>query len=262
MVIYYKNTVQKGGRRGLLSATMLVAALLVLDVVTGGAVRAQVRFAGAVGTRVLASAGDSIGHGVAFFFHSPLRAQNQALTAELARLSERAGKADALQQENDELRALVDLTQISPGITAPVISSLNASAYGTFIIGVGTGTSIARGDIVLTEGGFVVGRISDIGENTALVAEALAPGASFEGKLNGASVLIEGQGGGNGRADAPRGLAVAVGDVVVSPQFGEHPIGIVGAVASSSASASQSVYVRLPAGLSSIQFVYVASSGT
>ncbi|MBI4088263.1 hypothetical protein HY418_02695 [Candidatus Kaiserbacteria bacterium] len=254
--MYYRRTVREGGRRRLAVATVFVAIVLVADIVSGGFVRDQVRFAGAMVSSWAGSVGQTLESSGIFFWNSSGR-ENKTFAEQLSFLSERAAEADALRDENDQLRTLVHLAEKEQGMTAPVVSSLYASPYGTFLIGIGDGGNVARGDLVLTGGGFVVGQVNDTGAGTALVSETLAPGASVEAVLNGAAVLVEGQGGGNGRVQAPRGLSVVIGDAVIAPQFGQRPIGIVGAVASSSAGASQDIYIRLPSGFAGLQFVYV-----
>ncbi|MDP2649090.1 MAG: rod shape-determining protein MreC [bacterium] len=254
---YYRAP--KRGRRRIVAATALIILILIADVVSGGYVRGQVR--------LIASAvsgwGSALIRGIAStgFLQSSasLKAENRALQAQVARLSERVASAEATKQENDVLRELARLAIETRGITAPIISSVGASPYGTFLIGTG-GSDIVSGDMVLTEGGFVVGIVSDVHDSTALVSEIFSPGNSIDASLGGAYVRVEGRGGGNAHADVPRDLPVGVGDIVVAPGFGQRPIGIVGAVASTSASASQDVYLHLPSALSALSFVYVSSA--
>lgn len=241
--------------RGLAVMTVLVALVLGADVVSGGFIREQVRAASAVVASWARSASASVSLERLFFWRP---SESGVSSQEFALLSERAAEAEALRRENDELRQLVHLAANTPGTTAPVVSSLHASPYGTFLIQVGADDRVGVGDLVLSSGGFVIGRVQSAGFGTALVAELLAPGASLEATLNGASITLEGDGSGRGRTQAPRGLAVSVGDTVVAPTLGQRPVGVVGAIASSSAGAAQEVYVRLPSGLSGLRFVYVA----
>ena len=236
---------------------MLVLLLFLIDALSGGVLRSNMRLTAATISRWTDKTSAVVSVRTFFSSRAALEAQNRTLTEEVADLSERAGRANLLQRENDDLRALAHLAQNSPGVTAPVLSSLSASPYGTFLIGAGASGSVARGGLVLTKSGFVVGRINEVTGSTALVSEIFAPNASIEALLNGALVQVKGQGGGNGRTEVSRDLRVAVGDVVVVPQFGQRGIGVVGAVASSSASASQQVYIRLPNTFSELQFVYV-----
>ena len=123
-----------------------------------------------------------------------------------------------------------------------------------------------EGSLVMTNdaagGGFVVGRVRDVGKRTALVLELFAPNTSVPVVIRGASAFAEGRGGGNARAEIPRGLEVASGDAVTSRLFGGRAVGIVGSVYSDQSSATSEVYIGLPGGLAALQFVYVIPPGT
>src|SRR6185436_1685826 len=86
-------------------------------------------------------------------------------------------------------------------------------------------------------GGFAIGRVSDVRKHSSLVTLVFAPKASEEALVHGVSLNVGGQGGGNGRADAPRAAVIAVGDPVLSPSLGGRAIGIVGALESDPARA-------------------------
>ena len=166
---------------------------------------------------------------------------------------------EALESENRELRGIVHIAEDVSGRTAPIISSVRSSPYGTFIVGAGSADGISAGSVVMAGGerGFVIGQIAEVGEHSSLVEEIFAPGASAEGSVGGAELIFEGQGGGNARAEAPRAISIAEGDSVTSAMFGGRLIGVVGAVPADSASAYKSIYVRTPVSLSELQFVYV-----
>ena len=247
--------------RRLLAVTSLVIFLFVADVLSGGKIRFELRTLVGVVTPWLTKVSTTIAGSGVFSSRAVLEAQNRSLTDELAQFEERAGGYDVLKAENEQLRALTHLAADTIGVTAPITSSVRSSPYGTFLIGAGSADGIARGSLVLTPGGFVVGVVADVGAHTAIIAEVFAPNASIEGIVDGAAASIAGSGGGNARTALPRGLVITPGDPVFSPVVGQRAIGIVGAVASSSASASQDVFIRLPVNLASLQFVYVVSSG-
>lgn len=250
------------GKRRLLVATVLVCLIFVADLVSGGSIRHGLRAFAVVISNWSARAGNAIGGSGFFSSRASLAAENRSLTEQLAQYEERAGGFDALKAENDQLRAFTHLDQ-SPeggaptGVTAPVVSSVRSSPYGTFLIGAGSGDGIARGSLVLTSGGFVVGTVSDTGAHTSLIAEIFAPDASIEATVAGASILATGMGGGNARAEVPRGITISPGSAVFAPRLGQRPIGVVGTVASSTGSATQNVYIRLPVTLASLQYVYI-----
>jgi len=251
----------KSPHKRLLAVTALVVFLFLLDVLTGGSIRHRLRGGVVVMAEWSRHIGASIvGSGI-FSTRASLEAQNRSLAEELAQFEERAGGYEVLRSENEQLRALVHLVESSPrgaqGVTAPVVSSTRSSPYGTFLIGAGVAEGVTRGSLVLTSGGFVVGTVTDMGEHTATVAEVFAPNASTEAIVGGAAFSAVGSGGGNARAKLPRALAIRIHEPVVAPQFGARPIGIVGSIASSSASASQEVFIVLPVNLSSLQYVYI-----
>ncbi len=253
----------KSGRNKLFAATCIVIAIYSVDLLTQGAIRNQVHaWAAAVSGWAAGAAEVVVGSGLLSSRRS-LESQNRSLLQQLAQSEERAFSYDSLKAENDILRALVIMVgsatsaSMAGGVTAPIVSSVHSSPYGTFLIGAGSEDGIMSSSIVLTSGGFVVGVVGTVGARTSIVSEVFAPGATVDAVLNGASVVVRGSGGGNAHAKVPRGLVVRIGDSVVVPQFGQRPVGVVGEVASSSASASQDVYVRLPTSISSLRYVYV-----
>lgn len=246
--------------RRLIVATLLVLVLFCADLLSGGMLRREVRSFGSQISQGVSRAGSAISGSGFFSSRASLEAQNRVLNEQIMQYQERSAGYDVLLAENVQLRSLVHLASQRPGLTAPIVSSVLSSPYGTFLIGAGTADQIARTNLVLTAGGFVAGTVSDVGMHTSTVQELFAPDASVNAVIAGTSVSVTGSGGGNAHALLPRGARVAIGDAVLSPQLGGRAIGIVGAVASSTASASQDVYIRLPVDIGSLQFVYVVSS--
>jgi cell shape-determining protein MreC len=244
------------GRRWLLSITLIAVIILAVDLLTHGSVRSYVRgFAPRV--TVAGNAGtDAVVNTGFFATHSALAHENAALKIQIAQYQDQVSENAVLREQNDQLRSLVDLAASEHGITAVVVSSYLASPYGTFLISVHA-PDVANGDLVLSGGGFVIGRIANAGPTTSLVREVFASDASIEGLVSGADATIDGYGGGNARAALPRDVHVAVGDLVLAPTLGGRPVGVVGSVESSAASADQKVYIRLPVNLSSIRYVHV-----
>jgi rod shape-determining protein MreC len=241
----------------LVATTILVVVLFLIDVISGGKLRASVRVFGSMISTWSGQAGATFTGSGFFTSRAALESQNRTLSEQVAQLQGRAAALSAVQEENDQLRAIVHLAAKSPGVTAPVVSSLEASPYGTFLIGAGSQDGIAVGNLVLSEDGFVIGRVNDTSARQSLVSELFAPNATVSATVNAVPISLSGQGGGNARANVLRSAAIAIGDIAIAPGLGERPVGIVGQVASSSASASQDVYVRTPLNLSSLQFVYV-----
>ncbi len=107
----------------------------------------------------------------------------------------------------------------------------------------------------------MVGKITDTGAHTSVVAEVFAPGAAINATIGSAAVSAVGSGGGNARARVPRALSVALNQPVFAPELGQRPIGVIGSIASSSASASQELFIVLPGNLASLTYVYILPIG-
>lgn len=251
----------KSPHKRLLALTALVVFLFLVDVLSGGSVRHQLRGGAVVLGKWSAYIGGSIARSGVFSTRAALEAQNRSLAEELAQYEERAGAYEVLRSENEQLRAFVRLVESTSrdaqGVTAAVVSSVRTSPYGTFLIGAGEAEGIERGSLVQTSGGFVVGTVTDAGAHTATVGEIFAPGASVEAMASGVAFSAVGSGGGNARAKVPRALAIRIHDPVLAPGLGQRPIGIVGSIASSTASASQELFIVLPVNLSSLRYVYI-----
>lgn len=275
----FSNRAVRGGRgsRRLLAATLTVIILFALDVFTKGAVRGLVRLAG----YEVWNAGSKV-HGLIFdngFLASrrALESENEKLKQEIIGLEVRAAGNQILEEENVSLRKIVHLAEAGSGVTAPIVSSLQSSPYGTFMIGVGSEDAVAAGDFVLIsegdglppgrlpgqgaggEGSFLLGVVSDAGKHLSLVKEIFAPNTSIEASIAGVPLTIHGQGGENARGEIPRGTKISVGDTVFSPQFRARAIGVVGAISNVPSRAEATVYIRLPISLSAIRYVYVVS---
>lgn len=244
------------GRRWLLLITLIAIIILFLDLAGRGMLRSYARTA-AAHFWTSGSAGEAAIEQTGFFAtHSALAHENASLRAQVLQYQNNASANAILSEQNAQLRALVHLAGSTPGTAAAVVSSFLASPYGTFLISAHA-PDVAAGDLVLSDGGFVIGRVREASGSTSLVSEVFASDASVEGLISGADVTIDGYGGGNARAAAPRDAHISVGDVVIIPSLGARPAGVVGSVESSAASADQKIYIRLPVNLSSLRYVYV-----
>src|SRR3990167_3977923 len=222
----------KSPHRRLFALTALVIFLFVVDVLTSGSVRHQLRGGAVVFREWSAYIGRGISGSGFFSTRASLEAQNRSLTEELAQYEERAGAYEVVRSENEQLRAFVRLVESmsrdAQGVTAPVVSSVRTSPYGTFLIGAGAQDGIVRGSLVLTGGGFVVGKVTDMGAHTAVVSEIFAPGSAVEAQVGGAPISAVGSGGGNARAKVPRALSFTISPPVTAPGLGQRAIGIGG----------------------------------
>lgn len=259
MMSLYLQSDRKKSRRRIVLVCVTIALILAIDFATSGALRAGARSLGAIVWSAGASTGNALfGQGY-FSSKRALTAEIASLREALARYGAEDGRHEILEKENDELRALVELRKEEEGIAAQIISSSSASPYGTFLVGVGTKDGVRIGDFVLAGSahGFVIGRLAEVSAQSSLVKELFAPGEHIEALVEGAEISLEGQGGGNARADVPSSLPIAEGDVVSSALFTGRIIGLVGSVAAEQGSALKRIYVRTPLRTADLRFVYV-----
>ena len=255
----YRDRDTGAGRRRLLIATFVVLAILIVDVVTGGAVRGIVRSSAARVSLVMSAITMRIGAGGYFTTHAALASQNQALHAEVASLEEQAALSSSLQAQVTALSTMAHLAQQAQGITAPVASSFIASPYGTFLIGAGIDEGIAPNATVLSGEGTVVGIVTAVSAHTSTVTDIFAPGHTIDALLDGAPVVVHGSGGGNATTQVPHGVTVVPGDVVTAPSLQGRTIGTVGHVNTDPSSAAMQVYVGSPVNRAALQYVFVVS---
>lgn len=250
----------KRGRRRLLVATVVVAALFLADLLTGGAIRAALNTVGSAMWSATRSLSAGVTQSGIFSTKASLARQNAALQAQIAQLQNKAAAYTAVETENQQLRSLVHLAAVASGTTAPVISSFAASPYGTFLIGAGSSDGVQKGTLVATPDGFLIGRVADVSARSALVVGIFAPGQRIDALVDAIPVILSGRGGGTASGEAPRGATISVGDIVTAPSLGQRPIGVVGSVQGNAASASTKLMVRTPVNLESLQFVYVETA--
>lgn len=224
---------------------------------TGGSVRSLVRSLTAGLWARTESARTAIAHTGFFSSRRALANENATLREANESYREKAAARDVLFAENEQLRAALNLAQNRTGVTVPIVSSFRSSPYGSFIVGLGTGEPIAVGDFALTQGGFLVGVVSDVQANTAAIEGIFSAGKTTDALIGPTAVVVTGDGGGNAHTEVPRGVAVEEGDPVISPTHGGRAIGIVGRVESSPTSPEQKVFIRLPVNLTALRYVFI-----
>src|SRR5262249_53165388 len=131
---YYRPQKEDRGRSRLLYATALVIIIFLLDLVAGGRLRAALRIPASYVYISFTHIGETISASVIFSTRRPLEEENAQLRNQLAAYKSHDAEYAAMKDENSQLRQAVGLSSHLPGKTASVISSLSASAYGTFMI--------------------------------------------------------------------------------------------------------------------------------
>jgi rod shape-determining protein MreC len=100
-----------------------------------------------------------------------LHTDNAALRHENERLTTENVRAKATEQENEQLTGLLQLRNSFQYETAAaeIIARESSEARRSVTISKGTDADIAVGDVVIAEGGALVGRVSQVGPNFAIV---------------------------------------------------------------------------------------------
>lgn len=257
MNLYLQNKSPRRERRTLLIATVLVVVLFSVDFFTGGMIRTLARSVAVGVWRTTDSLARGITGSGILATRSLLAHDNERLKNEIASLTEQLSAYKAAEIENEELRGLAHVALSRAGKTAPVISSLSASPYGTFLIGAGARDGVVQGAVVLSSGGFVVGTVVEVQDSQSLVEEIFAPRSALEVLAGSIPVSLSGSGGGNAVGEAPRGSLIATGTPVYAPQLGGEIVGFVGRTEGSVSNPSVKVYVRTPVTIETLRLVYV-----
>ena len=110
------------------------------------------------------------------FNYEALLAENIALKEQIAQMEDDARVADSVSRENDRLRALLDLLNTHEDyklVDAYIIAWSSNDWSNTLTINRGTNAGIAVGMCAITANGEVVGQVTEVGSNYAVVKTIL-----------------------------------------------------------------------------------------
>ncbi len=110
------------------------------------------------------------------FEYEALLAENEALKEQISQMQDDARVADSLSRENDRLRALLDLLDDHEDynvVDAYIIAWSSNDWSSTFTINRGENAGIQVNMCAITENGQVVGLVTEVGPNYAVVKSVL-----------------------------------------------------------------------------------------
>ncbi len=110
------------------------------------------------------------------FEYESLVAENAMLKQQLTEIQDEARQADSISRENERLRALLELKDAHEDyelVDAYIISSGSVEWSSTFTINRGTNVGIEAGMCAITANGELVGLVSEVGPNYAVVKTVL-----------------------------------------------------------------------------------------
>lgn len=156
----------------IIAALLLTAALAVISSVsgsTGGPVQALLAPLRYAGNALTAQAEQLYSY---MFEYETLKAENEVLKQRIAELEDEARDADALQRENERLRDTLELTTVHEDwdlVDGYIIARSSTDWTSTVTINRGSAAGIEAGMCALTENGEVIGLVSQVGTNYAVI---------------------------------------------------------------------------------------------
>ena len=131
------------------------------------------------------------------FSYESLLAENEQLKSQLADIEDEARDAYAIKQENERLRAALELINANEDyklVDAYIISTSSADWSNTFTINRGTNVGIQPGLCAITAYGELVGLVSEVGVNYAVVKSVLDSSLEISATIaaSGHSGMVQG----------------------------------------------------------------------
>ena len=110
------------------------------------------------------------------FAYESLVAENAELKSQLAQMQDEARLADSVERENQRLRALLALNTVHEDykeVDAYIISPSSTDWTSTFTVNRGSDSGIAVDMCAITENGEVIGLVTEVGSNYAVIKTVL-----------------------------------------------------------------------------------------
>ncbi|MCD7734901.1 MAG: rod shape-determining protein MreC [Clostridiales bacterium] len=269
-----RKFLQKNGFAVLIVALLLTAAVSITTALMP--VDPLTNLAGILATpfRAVATAVTSWAEGVWDYAteYEALKEENEALRLQVAQLEEENREATEALEENERLRALLELREKRSDFvfeSATVTGRSVTSWSATLTISKGAAQGIEEGDCVITEAGYLVGVVGEAGTNWSTVVTVIDPDISMgalvfstgeDGLLEGdLTLMLEGA---CRLSYLSTDSAIAVGDeVLTSGLGGVYPsglmIGTVERVETTSSGVELYAVLRPSADLEALEEVFV-----
>lgn len=177
-------------RKGVAYAALLVASLVLLTISSNPFVR-DVQHGVAFAFRPIQQAVDGVAHDVGSIFSTiteidQLRQENAQLRTENQTLEELSRQAQELRRENELLTGLLQLRNGLEFQTRPVsvIARESSEARRAVVIDRGEEDGIRVGQVVISAGGSLAGRVTEVGSNFAHVVLISDTSSTVIGQLS------------------------------------------------------------------------------
>lgn len=131
------------------------------------------------------------------FRYETLKAENEALREEIAKMREDSNQADFIARENERLRDLLDLKQAQEDfqlVDSYIITRSSTDWNSTFTLDKGSRDGIEVGMVAITANNEVVGVVMETGKNYSVVKTILDSSLEISGIIasNGYSGMVQG----------------------------------------------------------------------
>ena len=167
------------------------------------------------------------------FNYESLAAENEALKAKIASMEDEARQADSYQRENQRLRNMLSLTSTREDfvlVDAYIIAWSSTDWSSTLTINKGTNAGIALDMCAITDNGEVVGLVTEVGANFAVIKTVLDSSLEISATIadSGYRGMVQG-GYSDGRKDLlrmdylPSGAIIRNNDQVVTSGSTVYP---------------------------------------
>lgn len=164
--------------------------------------------------------------------------ENEQLKAHVAELEQEYRDYSAISEENERLNALLGFSSKHSNFkyeSATIISWTASNWASTFTIGKGSNSGIEMGDCVITENGYLVGKVTELGSSTATITTILDTSSSVGALVYASSEVTTAEGdykllqqGKVKLAYLSEDSSVATGDTIItSGKGGQYPQGLV-----------------------------------
>lgn len=129
--------------------------------------------------------------------YDSLKAENERLREQLAQWQDDERTAAALERENERLRQLLELKEANPDyvlVDANVITRSSDEWKSTVTVNRGTSAGIEKGMCAITANGEVVGLVTEVGSNYAVIKTVLDSTLSVSARIaaSGYSGVVSG----------------------------------------------------------------------
>lgn len=194
---------------------------------------------------------------------SQLISENQSLKQQLTDAEVRLATIQAIEVENNDLKALMGRASSTPRILAAVIKRPPFSRYDELIIDAGADRGFSTTSTVYAPGNVPIGKVSDVLGETSKVTLFSSPGQKYEVQIGSAHAPATaiGRGGGQYEAQLSRDVKVTEGDLVISPGLNDKAFGVVTGILSDTTQPFETILFAPPVNVYQIRWVLVDVRG-